>query len=157
MKENPPGKIVHATNSGWEGIPVEGYVPGKIAGVERHTIVGSRKTDRAEAGPAIELRYFELERGAASRLERHEHEHIVIVKCGKGYAVLDGAANEIAENDIVYVAPAQLHQFVNRGEEPFGFYCIVEAARDVSQPPSDEDLRRLQSSAAGKVARPNFG
>ena len=157
MKQETSGKIIRATERGWEGIAVQGYVPGRIAGVERHTIVGNRKADRSETGPAIELRYFELERGAASRLERHEHEHIVIVKRGKGFAILDDAVSEIEEHDVVYVAPSQLHQFVNRGDEPFGFYCIVEAVRDFSQPPSEEDLLRLRRSPAGEVARSNFG
>ncbi len=156
MKQLFAGKVVRATRDGWEGVVSEGYGPGKIAGIERHTIVGGRKADAREPGPAVELRYFELEPGAASRLERHEHEHIVIVQRGEGYAVLDESLHEIAKNDVVYVGPLQLHQFVNRGDEPFGFYCIVEAMRDFSQAPSEEDLRRLRASPAGKVVRPTL-
>src|SRR5579884_2624363 len=114
-------RVIHATGDGWEGVSVEGYRPGAAVGVERHTIVGSRKTDPAQAGPSKELRYFELQPGAVSRLEKHEHEHFVIVK---------------------------------RGEEPFGFYCFVDAARDFSQEPSEEEIERLMHSPAGKVAKP---
>jgi mannose-6-phosphate isomerase-like protein (cupin superfamily) len=147
-------RVVRATDLGWEGVPVEGYRPGAAVGVERHTIVGGRKDDAAEPGPSKELRYFELQPGAVSRLEKHEHEHFVIVKRGFGYAIVVDTLTEIGPNDVVYVGPLELHQFVNRGDEPFGFYCFVDAARDFSQEPSAEDLERLLASPAGKVAKP---
>ncbi|HEV2261624.1 MAG TPA: cupin domain-containing protein [Candidatus Rubrimentiphilum sp.] len=155
MSESSRKRVIRATEGGWEGVVAKGYRPGAATGVERHTIVGARKATPNESGPAIEVRYFELQRGAASRLEKHEHEHFVIVKRGIGYAVVDTAVSEIAANDVVYVAPMEMHQFVNRGDQPFGFYCIVEAARDYVQEPSDEDLARLKTSPAGKVAKPD--
>jgi mannose-6-phosphate isomerase-like protein (cupin superfamily) len=154
MENTAQKRVTHASESGWDGVPVEGYRPGAAVGVERHTIVGSRKSDPNEPGPSKELRYFELQRGAVSRLEKHEHEHFVIVKRGVGYAVINDTVSEIGPNDVVYVAPLELHQFVNRGDEPFGFYCFVDAARDFSQEPTQEDLDRLMSSPAGKVAKP---
>ncbi len=147
-------RVIRAKEHGWEGVPVEGYRPGAAVGVERHTIVGGRKSVATEPGPSKELRYFELQRGAVSRLEKHEHEHFVIVKRGKGYAIVGDTLEEIAEHDVVYVAPLEVHQFVNRGDEPFGFYCFVDSARDVSQEPTPQDLERLMASPAGKVAKP---
>lgn len=154
MQDLAKKRVVRATAAGWEGVPVEGYRPGAAVGVERHTILGARKSDRGEAGPSLEMRYFELQPGAATRLEKHEHEHFVIVKRGLGHAVIGETATAIAANDVVYVGALELHQFVNRGEEPFGFYCIVDAARDFSQAPAPEELERLQASPAGKVAKP---
>ncbi len=147
-------RVIHATDRGWEDVPVEGYRPGAAVGVERHTIIGGRKFAGSEPGPSKELRYFELQPGAVSRLERHEHEHFVIVKRGLGYAVINESITEIGPNDVIYVGPLELHQFVNRGDEPFGFYCFVDAARDFSQEPTQEDLDRLMASPAGKVAKP---
>lgn len=147
-------RVIRAKEHGWDGVPVEGYRPGAAVGVERHTIVGTRKTDASEPGPSKELRYFELARGAVSRLEKHEHEHFVIVKRGLGYAVVEDTLAEIGPNDVVYVGPLELHQFVNRGDEPFGFYCFVDADRDFSQEPTQEDLDRLMASPAGRVAKP---
>jgi mannose-6-phosphate isomerase-like protein (cupin superfamily) len=135
-------------------VPVEGYRPGAAVGVERHTIVGARKSAADEPGPSKELRYFELQPGAVSRLEKHEHEHFVIVKRGLGYAVIGENVTEIGPNDVVYVGPLELHQFVNRGDEPFGFYCFVDAARDFSQEPTQNELDRLMASPAGKIAKP---
>lgn len=154
MEKQRHGRVIQATERGWNGVPIEGYRPGAAVGVERHTIVGQRKNDRNDPGPSMELRYFELAPGAVSRLEKHEHEHFVIVKRGSGYAIIEDTLTEIAANDVVYVGPLELHQFVNRGEEPFGFYCIVDAARDYSQEPSPDDLARLSASPAASVAKP---
>ncbi len=145
--------VIRWVADGWDGVPAEGYRPGAAPGVERHTIIGKRKTDPAESGPQLELRYFELAPGSATRLEKHEHEHFVIVKNGLGHAIVDDKVTEIAPNDVVYVGSLQPHQFLNRGDEPFGFYCIVDAARDVSQELSPQELDRLERSPAGTVMR----
>ncbi len=148
-------RVFRAAEHGWEGIEPSGYAAdAPKTGVARHTIVGTRKSAPDEAGPRMELRYFEVEPGAASRLEKHEHEHYVIVRKGYGYAVLGDAVSELSPNDVVYVPPLELHQFVNRAEEPFGFYCIVDSCRDFSQAPTEEDLARLEASPAGAVAKP---
>lgn len=148
-------RVVRATADGWEGIEAAGYTPDAPGtGVSRHTIVGSRKSDPNEPGPKMELRYFEVQCGAASRLEKHEHEHYVIVRRGFGYAVIGDTATEIGPNDVIYVGPLQLHQFVNRGDEPFGFYCFVDACRDFSREPTLDELARLEASPAGAVAKP---
>ncbi len=154
MRQTNGARVVRATGSGWENVPVEGYRPGAAVGVQRHTIVGSRKADPSEPGPSKELRYFELEPGAVSRLEKHEHEHFVIVKRGFGYAVVDDRVHEIGPNDVVYVAPLQLHQFVNRADQPFGFYCFVDAVRDYSQEPTQAEVDRLMASPARDVVKP---
>lgn len=154
METTDQQRVIRATDCGWENVPVEGYRPGAAVGVSRHTIVGGRKSDPAQPGPSKELRYFELEPGAVSRLEKHEHEHFVIVKRGLGYAVVEERVAEVAPNDVVYVAPLELHQFVNRGSEPFGFYCFVDAARDFSQEPSKDEVQRLMASPAGRVVKP---
>ncbi len=154
MESTAQKRVIRAAGGGWEGVPVEGYRPGAAVGVERHTIVGGRKGDANEPGPSKELRYFELQPGAVSRLEKHEHEHYVIVKRGIGYAVIVDTVTEIGPNDVIYVGPLEVHQFVNRGDEPFGFYCFVDAMRDFSQEPTQADLDRLTASPAGKIAKP---
>ncbi|MGB8908371.1 MAG: cupin domain-containing protein [Candidatus Cybelea sp.] len=148
-------RVIHATDEGWEGIEATGYAPeAPGTGVARHTLVGERKSNPSEPGPRMELRYFEVQPGAASRLEKHEHEHYVIVRRGLGYAVIGDTATEIGADDVVYVGPLELHQFVNRGDEPFGFYCFVDTCRDYSQAATSEELARLEASPAGAVAKP---
>jgi ribulose-bisphosphate carboxylase large chain len=148
-------RVIRATSEGWDGVEPAGYTPEAIAtGVARHTLVGNRKANPSEPGPRMELRYFEVQPGAASRLEKHEHEHYVIVRRGFGYAIVGDSATEIGPNDVVYIAPLELHQFVNRADEPFGFYCFVDTCRDFSRAPTPEDLEKLQASPAGAIAKP---
>ncbi len=133
----------------------EGYVPGPPTKVVRHTIVGGRKLSSSEPGPGFELRYFEVPPGAVTRLEKHEHEHYVIVGQGVGRAIVGHEVREVRQHDVVYVAPLEPHQFVNRGDVPFGFFCIVEAHRDVAQMLEGAELAALLASPAGAYADPD--
>jgi hypothetical protein len=56
---------------------------------------------------------------------------------------------------VVYVAPLQAHQFVNRGDATFGFFCIVTAHRDVARFLNPEELALLMATPAGAVADPH--
>jgi quercetin dioxygenase-like cupin family protein len=146
---------VSRTPRGWDGVPPEGYVPGTETNVVRHTLIGGRKEAPGEPGPALEVRYFEVPPGAVTRLEKHEHEHYVIVGEGRARAILGDEVREIARHDVIYVAPWQVHQFVTEGDETFGFFCIVTAHRDISQQLDAAELARLLASAAGPFADPD--
>jgi len=148
-------RIVRKDGTGWEGVPPEGYVPGEATNVVRHTLIGTRKESAADAGPQLEVRYFSVPPGAVTRLEKHEHEHFVIVGEGVGHAVVGTTVREIKQHDVVYVGPLEPHQFVNRGTEPFGFFCVVTAARDFSQELSAEELAHLMASPAGAIIDPH--
>ncbi|MFZ1123803.1 MAG: cupin domain-containing protein [Candidatus Baltobacteraceae bacterium] len=141
--------------TGWEGVEREGYVPGVATNVVRHTLVGGRKDAPGDPGPSSEVRYFEVPPGAVTRLEKHGHEHFVIVGAGVGLAVVGEQVFEVRQHDVVYVGPFEPHQFVNRGSEPFGFFCIVAAARDFSQPLAPDELAKLAASPAGAVIDPD--
>lgn len=141
--------------TGWKGVEPEGYVPGAPSKVVRHTLVGGRKQAPADPGPGLEVRYFEVPPGAVTRLEKHEHEHFVIVGEGVGQAIVGEEVREVRVHDVVYVASLQPHQFVNRGTEKFGFFCIVSAHRDVAQLLEGAELAALLASPAGVVADPD--
>jgi quercetin dioxygenase-like cupin family protein len=148
-------RFVPKAQTGWDGIEREGYVPGEPSKVVRNTLIGGRKDSPGDTGPALEVRYFEVPPGAVTRLEKHEHEHFVIVGEGVGHAIVGDEVREVRSNDVVYVAPLEPHQFVNRGDATFGFYCIVTAHRDPSQPLSATELATLAASAAGAFADPD--
>jgi mannose-6-phosphate isomerase-like protein (cupin superfamily) len=148
-------RYVVKTQGGWEGVEREGYVPDAPANVVRHTLVGGRKAETSPGGPQLEVRYFEVPPGSVTRLEKHEHEHYVIVGQGIGQAVVGESVREIRQHDVVYVGPLEPHQFINRGEEPFGFFCIVTAERDFAQLLSAEELARLAASSAGAFIDPD--
>jgi mannose-6-phosphate isomerase-like protein (cupin superfamily) len=100
---------------------------------------------------AAELRYFEVEPGGFSTLERHDHMHAVMVLRGHGHCLVGNEVREIKLNDLVTVPPWTWHQFRATSGEPLGFLCMVNAARDKPQLPTEEDIAELSRDAA--VAR----
>jgi quercetin dioxygenase-like cupin family protein len=112
-------------------------------GVRRYVLSGE---DAAEA--AFELRYFELEQGGYSSLEKHEHVHLVVALRGFGRALVGARVIDLSPYDTVRVPPLTPHRWVNDGGEPFGFLCPVDRERDRPQPLSDEEWARLRADPA---------
>ncbi len=79
---------------------------------------------------SFELRYFEIEPGGYSSLERHAHEHVIIGARGEGIIRKGDNDYTVSVHDIAYVKPHEVHQLRNNTEQPFGFYCIVDRTRD---------------------------
>jgi len=148
-------RIIRRAGERWEDTIVAGYAPGEPGNVERHTLVGERRESEAEPGPKLELRYFRLAPGATSRLEKHEHEHYVIVGEGHGQVYVAGQVSDVHAHDVVYVAPFEPHQFVNAGAEPFGFYCIVPTVRDFSQALDAAELAQIAAQPEAAFVRPD--
>ncbi|MGH7644931.1 MAG: cupin domain-containing protein [Gemmatimonadales bacterium] len=122
-------KVIKASEFRWQGVPVTAY---KESGelfrdVTRQTLVGE---GQGESGLNFLTRYFEVQPGGWSTLERHEHPHTVVVLRGRGTVVLGERAYDIGPYDAVYVAPGGAHQFRAAGGEPLGFLCIVDRVRD---------------------------
>jgi quercetin dioxygenase-like cupin family protein len=134
----------------WTGVEERAYKP--AAGNERG--MGFRGVTRMTlASPAsipsgFELRYFEFERGGYSSLEKHAHVHFVVALRGKGRAVVGAEVVELEPFDAIYVAPLTPHRWLNRGDEPFGFLCTVDADRDRPQPLDDEEWKSLRENPA---------
>jgi quercetin dioxygenase-like cupin family protein len=95
-----------------------------------------------------ELRYFEMEAGGHSTLERHEHAHAVMIFRGRGLFLMGDEVREVAAPDLVFIPPMTWHQFRASRGEPFGFLCMVNATRDKPQLPTDEQLEALKRNEA---------
>ncbi|MEA2624084.1 MAG: hypothetical protein QOD06_129 [Candidatus Binatota bacterium] len=104
----------------WTGIAREAYERSGLAGVTKQVLIGPR-----DGAGNFAVRYFELEPGACSSLDVHEHDHGVVVLRGRGIVRLGETRQELAFGDVVYVSPREIHQFQNHGDEPFGFLCVV--------------------------------
>lgn len=79
--------------------------------------------------PNFELRYLEVAGGGHTRKERHSWEHQVFVVRGQGVVEGEDGPHPVKPGDAVFVAPNELHQFRNEGEEPFGFVCVIPLKR----------------------------
>ena len=99
-------------------------------GMRRVELVG-RNGERT----GFHLRYFEVAPGGWSSLERHLHAHAVIGARGRGVLVMGDERVALEPHDVAYIASMTVHQLRNEGDEPFGFYCIVDAHRDRPMPP----------------------
>ncbi len=94
---------------------------------------------------ACQLRYFEVAPGGFTTLERHEHAHAVVVQRGRGRVLVGDRVFDVREHDLVHVPPLTWHQFRAAADAPLGFLCMVNAARDRPQLPTDEDVERLRA------------
>lgn len=116
----------------WEGVDLSRYPPGKeMKGVSVRWLIG-----RAERAPNFALRYFEIEPGGWSSLDRHAHDHGVVILKGRGQVLLAKNGTDctsplkLSFGDVLYIPPHEVHQFRNVGEEPLGFLCIIPAREE---------------------------
>ncbi len=137
LYQNVSKVFKHLGNARWNHIEETEYKPpedGSWKGVTRREIIGQRGES-----PLFHVRYFEIEPGGYSTFEHHQHEHVVMVQKGRGVVQLGCEELDLELGDIVYVAPHDPHQFrcPEEADEPFGFYCIVNAERDRPEPSED--------------------
>ncbi|GIV69272.1 cupin domain-containing protein [Caldilinea sp.] len=130
----------HLGECRWEGTPVLEY---KQDGTTTFRHV-TRQTLFEGEGMEFQWRYFEVAPGGYSTLERHEHEHAVMVVRGEGRVLVGDAVHDIRLYDLILVPPMTWHQFQPAGDEPLGFLCIVNARRDRPQLPTAADLEALR-------------
>ncbi|MBI3298803.1 MAG: cupin domain-containing protein [Elusimicrobia bacterium] len=116
----------------WKDVIKEDYKADSDSwkGITRRELAGKR-------GESVKfhVRYFEIEPGGYSTLEKHEHEHVVIPMRGTGEAQAGCYIWKVSFGDVVYVSPSEPHQFrcPDDAKEPFGFLCVVNAERDRPQ------------------------
>jgi len=124
----------------WVGRETEDYKSSEdgsklpFKGVIRQELLG-----KAGEPMSFDLRYFEIEPGGHSSLEKHRHVHAVISVRGRGVLHSGGQRHELNHMDIAYVPSERVHQLrCDEGaDEPFGFFCIVDRDRDRPVPPGD--------------------
>jgi len=108
----------------------------------------SRQVLFHEASLGCELRYFEMAAGGYSTLERHEHEHAVMILRGTGQCMVGLEVREVKQFDLVTIPSWTWHQFRATGREPLGFLCMVNVQRDRPVLPTPEELAAMRRSAA---------
>lgn len=106
----------------WQDVAVEAYADPAISAVTRQVVIGAR-----EGAAHYTLRYFEIEPGGKSSLDRHEHDHGVVILAGCGRLLLGEETHEIGFGDAIYIGPNEVHRFENTGDAPLGFLCVVGA------------------------------
>jgi quercetin dioxygenase-like cupin family protein len=100
----------------WEGVARQEY----LAGVEKHELIGP-----ADGAASYRVRYFEVPPGGRTALERHPHDHGVVIQRGRASVTLGDERHELAAGDVVYVSGDELHCFEALGDESLGFICVA--------------------------------
>jgi quercetin dioxygenase-like cupin family protein len=125
----------------WEGIADGGYAGvrqplggGAFQGTRKFIVFGR------EEGISFQQRYFEVDPGGYTRLEKHGHTHCVLGLRGRGVLIMGEEVFQIGFMDAAYIAPGVPHQLVNETNEPFGFFCTVDKARDAPAPLEGAEL-----------------
>jgi len=135
--------IIRANGYRWD-VPLKAY---KTDGdgfrdISRQTLIGDGEDQH---GANSITRYFEIQPGGHSSLERHQHPHSVIILRGSGRVLLDRRLEAVGLHDCLFIGPQCLHQFHADGDVPLGFLCIVDRERDRPQPPSAAELDALRA------------
>jgi S-methyl-1-thioxylulose 5-phosphate methylthiotransferase len=105
----------------------------------------SRQVLFHEDSLGCELRYFEMDAGGYSTLERHEHAHAVMILRGHGECLLGEEVRTVKPLDLVSIPSWTWHQFRATAGEPLGFLCMVNVSRDRPQLPTEEDMARMRT------------
>jgi quercetin dioxygenase-like cupin family protein len=128
-------------SAGWEGVARLAY---KGDGELFHAITRHVLFDASE-GLSCQLRYFDIESGGYSTLERHDHPHAVLILRGRGRVLVGGAVYAVEPFDLVHVPGATWHQFRADDTQPLGFLCLVDCVRDRPVRPDPDQLRSLRT------------
>ncbi len=78
-----------------------------------------------DQAPNFAMREFEVEPGGHTPKHTHDYEHEVFVLAGEGILVDGDAEKPLSAGSVVYVAPNDVHQFRNTGQEPMRFLCLI--------------------------------
>ena len=123
-----PRRLAFSRDWNWEGRDSSPYKDARdlaFRGVRRVELVG-KFGERTRS----DLRYFEVEPGGHTSLERHVHTHVVIGARGEGVLLLGDRRLPLRHLDVACVGPLEAHQLRNETAEPFGFFCVVDHDRD---------------------------
>jgi len=82
-----------------------------------------------DGAPNFVMRVFEIEPGGYTLYHTHPWEHEVYVLEGKGIVRQKGKDHPVEKDSFALVVPDEEHQFVNAGDKPFKFICVIPATK----------------------------
>jgi len=104
----------------WEGSIHRDYDHPDVKGA-----YGKILLSKADGAHNFVFRYFNIAPGGHTILDKHAHDHGVLILHGRAKVILGDKEFEVGPYDVVYVPPFEVHQFFTIGEEPLGFLCVI--------------------------------
>ena len=89
-------------------------------GVDMRVVVGPE-----EDAPNFVMRVFDVKPGASTPFHTHAWEHEVYILSGDGVVRSESDETQLVAGSVVYVEPEERHSFMNIGDEPFRFICVI--------------------------------
>lgn len=85
-----------------------------------------------EEAPNFSMRCFEIQPGGSmpNHTNQVEHEQFVISGCAK--IGIGEQVFEVKKDDIVFIPAEVPHWYINNGDEPFRFLCLVPNKPDIT-------------------------
>jgi len=136
-------RVIKNKNFEWESAERKVYKTDtdNFRDIHRYSLLGE-----AEKDLNFQTRYFEIQPGGYSSLEKHRHPHSVIIIRGKGSVILDNQITGVQLHDVVYISPETIHQSHADKNEALGFICVVDRYRDKPVIPDDETINEQITS-----------
>ena len=78
-----------------------------------------------DGAPNFVMRVFTVEPGGHTPRHEHPFEHEVFFYEGKGEMFHEGKTFPVGPGYVAYIPAGSLHQFVNTGNDPLVFVCVV--------------------------------
>lgn len=79
----------------------------------------------SDGAPNFAMRQFEVEPGGFTPRHSHPYEHEVFVLEGSGTVISGDTPHRLQPGTVLYVAPDEIHQFLNDSDRPLKFLCLV--------------------------------
>jgi quercetin dioxygenase-like cupin family protein len=108
-------KITRLENCGSTAVAMDG-----ASGAFKQVPIG-----KADGSPNFSIRVFTVEPGGHTPHHSHESEHLNYVISGAGEVVEGEIPRAVRPGDFIFVAPNELHQYRNTGDQPLVFMCMV--------------------------------
>ena len=92
----------------------------EVPGVFKRDVITAK-----DGAPNFCMRVFEVEPGSSTPSHSHQWEHEVFILSGQGVVVGKQGETPISKDGVVFVAPNELHCFVNTGSQVLRFICLI--------------------------------
>ena len=118
--------VVHKQNGkadflAWQGVALRDYGKEGFTGVSRQVVIGPQDDSYNFA-----IRYFRVEPGCSTNLERHAHEHGVVIVHGRARLQINEDFHELDTWDAAFISGNDLHQLTAISDIPMGFLCVIK-------------------------------
>jgi len=87
----------------------------------------------SEGAANFHMRHVEVAPGGHTPHHAHDYEHEILILSGEGTAKSERGDRPFKAGDVLYVPPNEKHQFVNGGDSPLMFICLIPAPQDCSK------------------------